>query len=208
MRHLKEHEIPAAAEIIAEASVNDPYWAYMIPDLTSRFHFMRKFLKVNLQIEWTRGHLMGVGEPLQGIAVWSPPELIKNPRNPQILTSLQYLRLLSLAIIRLAPKIIRVFRRYRAMRVKHAVQPYYHLILIGVAPSSQGKGYARKLIRPILDEADRERFGAYVETTNPHNVAFYEHFGFELKEEFSIPNTSLRGWSFYRSPNGKLRDKF
>ncbi len=29
-----------------------------------------------------------------------------------------------------------------------------------------------------------EEVGVYVKTTNPFSVTFYEHFGFELKEEF------------------------
>ncbi|MHA2425287.1 MAG: GNAT family N-acetyltransferase [Candidatus Thorarchaeota archaeon] len=200
MRFLEQDDIPAAVEILAEASVNDPYWVYLIQDPTKRFHFMRKYLRVNLRVEWTRGHLLGIGNPLEGIAVWKPPESPPAARIPILFATLSYLRLLSPFVIGLTLKVIRVFRRYSLWRTRNATPPYYHLVLLGVRPSSQGKGYASGLIRPILKRADFEGTGAYVETTNPDNVPFYEHFGFELKGEFLVPKSSLRGWGFYRSP--------
>ncbi len=198
MRRLEEHEIPAAVEILAEASVNDPYWAYLIPGSTTRFHVMRKFLGVNLQVEWTRGKLMGIGQPLEGIAVWNPPQYPSTSLISRVKASLKYLTLISWTTLLLFRRMLGVLRRYRAMRIRYARHPFYHLILVGVRLSSQGKGYASTLIRPILDIADQEEAGAYVETTNPDNVAFYEHFGFEMKGEFSIPNSSLTGYGLFR----------
>ncbi|MFW9910140.1 MAG: GNAT family N-acetyltransferase [Candidatus Thorarchaeota archaeon] len=200
MRTLKEREIPAAVEIAAEASKDDPYWVFIEPDPASRIQLMRRFLKANLQTECAKGNLMGVGNPLQGIAVWAFPKSTKPARASRHLKSLSYLRLLSKSTIAMIPKAIRVVWEYRTMRARHAVHPFYHLILIAVAPSSQGRGLASKLIRPVLDMADKREIGAYVETTNPRNVTFYEHFGFALKGMFSIPGCPVRGWGFYRSP--------
>jgi ribosomal protein S18 acetylase RimI-like enzyme len=199
MRSLEEYEISEAVEIIAEASVNDPYWVYLIPDATQRFQFMRKFLSINLFVEWTRGYLVGIGDSLEGIAVWKPPDSHASSSR-RYRSLLKYYRLLSWTALVSIRKMLRVFRRYGVLRGKYAEKPYYHLILVGVRPSRQGQGYASALIRPMLLLADEEGAGAYVETTNHDNISFYEHFGFELKGEFSVPDSSLKGWGFYRPP--------
>jgi GNAT superfamily N-acetyltransferase len=61
----------------------------------------------------------------------------------------------------------------------HPHEPHWYLALIGVEPSHQGKGYGTALVQKILQECDRAGTPAYLESSNPINVPFYEQFGFE-----------------------------
>lgn len=48
----------------------------------------------------------------------------------------------------------------------------------GVEPLQQSRGLGATVLWPILQRCDRERLPAYLESTNPRNIPFYERFGF------------------------------
>ncbi len=74
-----------------------------------------------------------------------------------------------------------------ALKQKHAPKHYMYLALLAVAPEYQGKGYASKLIRPMLNHLDKIGLPCYAETQNRKNVAMYQKYGFELKESTFFP---------------------
>ena len=57
---------------------------------------------------------------------------------------------------------------------------YFHLYLIGVLPENQGKGYASKLINPIVEEMSLKSIPVYLETANAVNIRIYEKKGFKV----------------------------
>jgi ribosomal protein S18 acetylase RimI-like enzyme len=75
---------------------------------------------------------------------------------------------------------------------------HWYLQAIGVDPLSQGKGYAGRLLRPMIARMDEERLPCYLETLVEKNVRLYEHFGFEVIEEAPIPRTNLTNWAMLR----------
>ena len=62
----------------------------------------------------------------------------------------------------------------------HPEAPCWYLPLIGVDPTSQGRGYGSALLRYALEHVDRAGAPAYLESSNPRNVALYERHGFEV----------------------------
>ena len=78
--------------------------------------------------------------------------------------------------------------------------PFKHWFLqaIGVDPQFQGRGYASKLLRPMLSRIDEEGLPCYLETLEGQNVRLYEHFGFKVLEESNVPNTNLTNWAMLR----------
>lgn len=62
----------------------------------------------------------------------------------------------------------------------HPQQPHWYLAILGVEPVQQRKGYGSELMQPILKRCDREQITAYLESSNPANIPFYERHGFEL----------------------------
>ena len=78
--------------------------------------------------------------------------------------------------------------------------PFKHwfLQIIGVDPEFQGKGYAGKLLRPMLSRIDEEGLACYLETLDERNVLLYEHFGFRVVGKSTIPETSLTSWAMLR----------
>jgi ribosomal protein S18 acetylase RimI-like enzyme len=62
----------------------------------------------------------------------------------------------------------------------HPSQSHWYLPIIGIEPTQQGKGYGSALMQPVLEECDRTQTPAYLESSNPKNIRFYQRQGFEL----------------------------
>ena len=66
--------------------------------------------------------------------------------------------------------------------------PHFYLFAIGTAPMAQRHGHGGKLLRHVLDRCDAEGLPAYLEASNPVNIAFYEHNGFRLRNKVTLPD--------------------
>ncbi len=63
---------------------------------------------------------------------------------------------------------------------------FWYLMVIGVDPVSQGQGYASKLLKPMLARLDEDSLPGYPETQKEKNATLYQHFGFNVIEEFTF----------------------
>jgi hypothetical protein len=50
----------------------------------------------------------------------------------------------------------------------------------------------------MLDEIDKQGLPAYLETDSEKNYRMYQHFGFELIDEFVLPKADIRLWAMLR----------
>lgn len=66
------------------------------------------------------------------------------------------------------------------MDERHPREPHWFLPLIGVDPSRQGAGIGNALMTHALERCDADGLPAYLESSNPANVPFYERHGFEV----------------------------
>jgi len=94
-----------------------------------------------------------------------------------------------------------VFNKYIDRKHSELVpMKHWYLFLLGVEPRHQGKGYASNLLRGMLYRIDKEGLPCYLETEVEKNVPIYEHFGFEVIDEFIVPNTMVKIWAMLRKP--------
>ncbi|OGN96999.1 MAG: hypothetical protein A2Z71_07475 [Chloroflexi bacterium RBG_13_50_21] len=80
----------------------------------------------------------------------------------------------------------------------HPVEPHYYLEYLGVEPEQQGKGLGSVILQHLIDKADEERVGCYLENASPRNVPFYQRFGFQVISEKEI--ISIPAWFMWRPP--------
>lgn len=73
-----------------------------------------------------------------------------------------------------------VFKVLEELDDYHPEEPHWHLALLGVDSFHQSKGHGSTLLMHTLSECDRKGESAYLESTNPRNVPFYERHGFIL----------------------------
>jgi len=73
-----------------------------------------------------------------------------------------------------------LFGFLQQMEAYHPKEPHWYLPLVGVDPIHQGHGYGAALMQPALANCDRDRTLAYLESSNPSNIPFYQRHGFEV----------------------------
>lgn len=195
LRLLTAADFERACSVQASAFHTDPLWAYLYPDAQKRaanlVHFARVFIGFGIRTQ----QAYGVGDPLQGVAVWSAPG---QKANPAAFLSFDLVRLVFSSFLIQGLRARTVFGEFERMHSQYVSGPHYYLNTISVAPEAQGQGLASQLIRPFLQKADSEQVAAYTETMTPSNVGLYEHYGFKTMEQVDVSGTNLRVWSFLR----------
>ncbi|KAL0472387.1 hypothetical protein QR685DRAFT_570982 [Neurospora intermedia] len=62
----------------------------------------------------------------------------------------------------------------------------WYLVYLGTKPSSQGRGYAGKLLKDVIQRADAENRPMYLESSSLANNSYYQNFGFEIKRDIFL----------------------
>jgi ribosomal protein S18 acetylase RimI-like enzyme len=68
---------------------------------------------------------------------------------------------------------------FEQMAKYHPTEPHWYLPVIGVDPAHQGEGHGDALMAYAIAQCDRDHAPAYLESSNPRNIAFYQRYGFE-----------------------------
>jgi GNAT superfamily N-acetyltransferase len=103
-----------------------------------------------------------------GVALWLPPGV--EPDEAELIDVVQ--RTVH------ASRQSQLFEMIQQMGQHHPQRPHWYLPFVGVEPLHQSRGLGATVLWPILQRCDRERLPAYLESTNPRNIPFYERLGF------------------------------
>ena len=87
-----------------------------------------------------------------------------------------------------------------AMAREHPKEAHMYLFTIGTRKAARGQGLGKKLIRPVLDAADRTSLPCYLENSNPANTGFYVSHGFERMKLFELGSGSPPMEAMWREP--------
>ena len=80
----------------------------------------------------------------------------------------------------------------------HPKEAHYYLEYIGVEPELQGKAIGSAILRHLVNKADEEQVGCYLENANLRNVQFYQQVGFQIMSEKVI--IGVPAWFMWRPP--------
>jgi ribosomal protein S18 acetylase RimI-like enzyme len=101
-----------------------------------------------------------------GVALWLPPDI--HPDEEAIAASVP------------AERREQVGALVEKIASYHPREPHWYLPLIGVDPARRNKGHGSALMEAALRRFDQDHVAAYLESTNPENIALYQKHGFEL----------------------------
>ena len=68
----------------------------------------------------------------------------------------------------------------QGMAKHHPHEPHWYLPLIAADPKWIGQGLGTLLMRHALRRCDKDGIAAYLESSNPRNISFYERHGFRI----------------------------
>jgi ribosomal protein S18 acetylase RimI-like enzyme len=184
---------PAVVDMLCRAFAAEPFVSWFVrKDEQRALGFRENFDACVELLTLPHGHC-DVLEGCEGAALWTPP-------GKWNLGALEQLRLL--------PRIIRVVglrqlvSRLRTMnqtQAFHPKEPHAYLFVLGIEPALQGKGLGSQLIQAGLNRADDAKVGAYLESSDPRNVPFYQRQGFVVRDELQIAG-GPKVWFMWRDP--------
>jgi ribosomal protein S18 acetylase RimI-like enzyme len=166
-------DVERVVEVLAGAFYSDPLWSWAFPDPQHRREQHRRLWR--LCVEGAM-RFPGVWLTDGGTAtsVWIPP-------GENEFSSAQEARFEPRLRELLGAQAGRAFEAFGLLEQVHPHdQPHYYLSLLGTDPEHRGHGHGLGLLADNLVRVDDEGMPAYLEASNPANVALYRRYGFEV----------------------------
>ncbi len=169
----------AIVSVLTAAFFHDPLWGPAFPEESRRAAqaaaMWRLYVTSALRYPWT---LVTPGR--EAAAVWIPPE--GTELTPQEEEGLEDL------LVRAAgPEAARaIMVIYGQLEEAHPGEPCFYLTLLGVHDDHRGRGLGMKLLAESLARIDDLGAPAYLESSNPANLARYESVGFTARDRITV----------------------
>ena len=195
VRSARRSDVPALARVLGRAFYDDPVLAWLQPDAGRRAAALAGFFGALTRYHFLAGAGADVAIGESGVgaaALWDPPGRWHQSSREQVA---------------MLPAVIRAFRGHlgagraltEAMQAVHPEEPHWYLAIIGSDPTVRGSGCGHALMRTRLDRCDAEHAPAYLESSNPDNIPYYNRFGFDVTGEITMPDGPTL-WPMWRQP--------
>jgi GNAT superfamily N-acetyltransferase len=174
-------DVPVVTGCLASAFYDDPVWGYWaFPDESSRYErlygLMRFWVVGGIRYPWVH-----MTDGAEAVAVWLPPGADEMTSEQ----AAEFEAFVTQTLGRRAHEVLSLFERFAE---HHPVQPHYYLGLWATHRDHAGRGLGTALIHDDLARLDAEHMPAYLESTNPGNLARYEALGFQRRDDFGPVN--------------------
>ena len=194
IRKVQPDEVPRVAQALARAFEDDPVMTWIFQRDSERLTRLERLFSLFLRRIWLRHDECYTADRLFGAALWLPP-------GQWHLGPFAQLRLVPGTIAVMGRNVSRGMTAIQTMEKRHPKKrPHYYLPVLGVEPEFQGRGFGSALMQPVLARCDRNRVGAYLESSKRRNVALYERHGFRVVEELQLPKGGPPIWRMWRDP--------
>ena len=177
-------DVGALSRVLGRAFHDDPVMRWLQPDAARRTAALPTFFATVARHHFLASSGSEVAVSADGVgaaALWDPPGRWQQTSREQVV---------------MVPGVLRAFRgrlgAARAlaeqMKAVHPEEPHWYLAIIGSDPVVRGGGFAAALMRSRLERCDAEGAPAYLESSNPDNVPYYNRFGFEVTGQIVVPD--------------------
>jgi len=196
VRATSRSDIPGLARVLGRAFQDDPVVSWTQPDAERRKAALPGLFGALTRHHYLAGRGVDVAVSETGVgaaALWDPPGRWQQSAREQLA---------------MLPAVLRAFRGRLAagrvvtdlMKENHPEEPHWYLAVLGSDPSVRGGGFGYALMRSRLQRCDADCAPAYLESSNPDNIGFYERFGFRVTGEIVLPDGGPSLWPMWRPP--------
>jgi GNAT superfamily N-acetyltransferase len=196
VRSAKKADLRLLSRILGQAFHEDPLMRWVLPDVKARTRALPTLFAALTRYHYLPGGGVEVAEReyhIGAAALWAPPGRWRETR-------IETLRMMPRICWALRDRLSTFQGVLEATERIHPDEPHWYLAIIGSQPEARGKGFTQALLRARLDHCDATNTPAYLESTNPENVPYYERFGFQVTREFRS-NGSPPLWAMWRPPS-------
>lgn len=195
-RPSRKADVGDLSRTLARAFRDDPVMIWLLPDEKARTGQLRRlFATMTRHHHLARGGVEVAcdGPGVGAAALWDPPNQWQETRRGQLAMTPTFIRVFGLRTMR--------GRAVQELMMRaHPEAPHWYLAAIGSDPSVRGKGFGQALMRSRLDRCDAEYCPAYLESSKPENVPYYERLGFTVTREIQLPDGGPTLWAMWRAP--------
>jgi len=174
VRHVLREDLAELEDVLMQAFADDPHLEWLYPDHGAA---RRSWFRVALEAGRRRGHTYRSTDGT-GVAIWSPPGVNSLSRADGVALYEQ------MAESHGAAGTARLDTIAAARSTLHPTEPHFYLLTLGAA--TPGRGTGAELIAPVLRTCDEQAWPAYLESSSPRNVTFYERQGFVAVHEIVV----------------------
>ena len=189
-RPVKQSHV-VVATLLAAAFQDDPVMTFILPDPDIRRRSLPAVFKILYDSDVPNGAcLLSPGG--EAATLWRAP----GSPHEHWWHTLLYARLW-LSALGLGSALSRALAFSLASDANHPTEPHWYLHVAGCDPAHWGQGHGRAAIRAGLRRAEQDGVPAYLETATPHNIGYYQTFGFQVTHSWRArggPET----WSMIR----------
>lgn len=193
VREARPDDMVPLAGALARAFLDDPVMTWLFgDDEAARLRKLRRFMRSEARRHARHGGPVLTADGHPGAALWDAPGKWKL-RWPDLV------RAAPVMVTGVGPRIPRALGGLGLMDEHHPREPHWYLAILGTDPPHQGAGVGAALLAPVLARCDAEGHGAYLESSKPENLPYYERHGFRVAGEFSMPKGPPM-WPMWRDP--------
>lgn len=195
-RPARKPDIRALSRTLGVAFYDDPVTMWMLPDDRLRAARLPQLFATLTRHHHLAGGGVEVacdGTAIGAAALWDPPNRWQQSARAQLAMMPSLIRTFGVRSAA-ARQVVELMKRH------HPEEPHWYLAVIGSDPTVRGKGFGKALMRSRLDRVDAEHCPAYLESSKPENVPYYERFGFTVTGEITLPNGGPTLWPMWRVP--------
>lgn len=180
IERLSPKQSAEAGALLAASHADYPSFRHLFPDATVRQHVLLLFMTAAARDATVHGRALVARDDhgLLGVALWMPPGSypLSFGRKARMLPAL-------LRIAMVARSSFLAFARVGvALEKAHPDDRVWYLQALGVHPRAQRRGVGRRLVAPVLAWADNAGLACHLYTSDPANIDYYRHFGFEVSQ--------------------------
>ena len=199
---LQKKDLNKASRVTTRAFHNDPLIRLVYPNDDERRRYSPYLWKYLLLDGIRYGEVYSPTSKIEGTAKWLPPGkehmgIWRSLRSGALSMSRMVSKQKDERVLSIR-KIAEITNQVIELHKTLVTEPHWYLANIGIDPEHQGKGYGSKLIKPMLKRIENEGFPVFLETNFEENVALYEHLGFEVIDERTVPDTDITNWAMLK----------
>jgi len=183
------------ASTLAAAFYDDPVWSWVFPEperrLSQLLALWGLYVLGGIDHEWVL-----TTPRYEAAAIWIPPGCVElgEPHASELDPLLDDLLGSRADLVR------EVFSRFDEAHPRG--HSYFYLSFLGTHPDHRGMGIGMALLAEGLSRIDRQVVPAYLESSNPANLARYESVGFRVHGHFDLPEGGPVVTTMWREPGG------
>jgi ribosomal protein S18 acetylase RimI-like enzyme len=177
--------------ILVGAFHDDPTWSWAFPDPSLRAEQHRRlwglFVDGAMRYPWvwlTPGNT--------ATSVWIPPNGTDLSEEQEAALEPTIVEMLGAD----SPPVIHAFELFDRAHPREV--PHFYLSLLATSAAHRGRGYGLGLLAENLRRIDEAGMPAYLEASNPANVALYERHGFQVRGSFKLPGDGPEVFTMWR----------